>query len=66
MKDSKRALFVVPVLAAPALVTVAFSMAFAADKIRAGKATAHTWTYVPLNIEVQEGIFAKQFLPVMP
>jgi ABC-type nitrate/sulfonate/bicarbonate transport system substrate-binding protein len=42
-------------LAAPAL---------AADKIRAGKATGETWGYLPLDVGVEEGIFAKYGLDV--
>ena len=38
--------------------------AFAADKLRAGKATSDTWPYAALDIGVEEGIFAKYNLDV--
>jgi NitT/TauT family transport system substrate-binding protein len=38
--------------------------AFAADKLRAGKATSDTWPYAALDIGVEESIFAKYNLDV--
>ena len=38
--------------------------ALAADKLRAGKATADTWPYAALDIGVERGIFAKYGLDV--
>jgi len=50
-------------LVAAALVS-AVPNASAADKLRAGKATADTWPYAALDIGVEEGIFAKYGLDV--
>jgi NitT/TauT family transport system substrate-binding protein len=47
-----------------ALVVGAASSSLAADKIRAGKATGETWGYLPLDVGVEEGIFAKYGLDV--
>jgi ABC-type nitrate/sulfonate/bicarbonate transport system substrate-binding protein len=40
------------------------SGAFAADKIHVGKAQGPAWTFLPANIGVEEGIFAKYGLDV--
>jgi NitT/TauT family transport system substrate-binding protein len=51
-------------LALPLGVGGAAFQALAADKLRAGKATSETWGYLPLDIGVEEGIFAKHGLDV--
>jgi NitT/TauT family transport system substrate-binding protein len=44
--------------------TVAAAPALAAEKLRAGKATGETWGYLPLDVGVAEGIFARYGLDV--
>ncbi len=58
-----RRIVVVCLVVSFALVGVASSV-FAADKLRAGKATSETWGYLPLDVGVEEGIFAKYGLDV--
>ena len=36
--------------------------AHAADKIRVGKAVAHVFSFVPLDVGIDKGFFAKQGL----
>ncbi len=55
---------VVASIALPLLLTGAAPKAYAADKLRAGKATGETWGYLPLDVGVEEGIFAKYGLDV--
>lgn len=59
-----RKFFVAGVLTASLVFFGPVSTSFAADKLRAAKATSDTWTYVPLDIGVEEGIFAKYGLDV--
>jgi putative hydroxymethylpyrimidine transport system substrate-binding protein len=50
-------------LAAPFLCAT-LSPSFAADKIHAGKAVGTQWAFIPLDVGVEEGIFAKYDLDV--
>jgi ABC-type nitrate/sulfonate/bicarbonate transport system substrate-binding protein len=48
----------------PALSGVSAHAAFAADKLRVGKAQAQPFTFAPLDIGIEEGIFAKHNLDI--
>src|SRR5712691_12670683 len=48
---------------APVLALAAFaSTAFAADKVRVGKAVPFAWTFTPIDVGIEVGIFAKHGL----
>ncbi|HEX3971381.1 MAG TPA: ABC transporter substrate-binding protein [Stellaceae bacterium] len=51
-------------LVMPALSGVTAHAAFAADKLRVGKAQAQPFTFAPLDIGIEEGIFAKHNLDI--
>jgi NitT/TauT family transport system substrate-binding protein len=53
------------------LITTAFicaligaGMAYANDQVRVGKAQGSAWTFLPLDIGVERGLFAKQGLDI--
>jgi NitT/TauT family transport system substrate-binding protein len=47
-----------------ALALVGAGAAYANDQIRVGKAQASAWSFVPVNIGIEQGFFAKQGLDV--
>jgi NitT/TauT family transport system substrate-binding protein len=64
LKHFRRAAVFLGALGAAILSFDIVSGAFAADKIRAGKATSETWAYLSLDIGVEEGIFTRYDLDV--
>jgi NitT/TauT family transport system substrate-binding protein len=52
------------VLLAGAILCASGSAGFAADKIRAGKAVGSQWAFIPLDVGVAQGMFAKYGLDV--
>ena len=53
-------------LRAFSIILIALSMvpASAAEKLRVGKAVAFAWTFTPLDVGIQTGIFAKHGLEI--
>jgi NitT/TauT family transport system substrate-binding protein len=51
-------------LVVPALIGMSVGSALAADKLRVGKAQAQPFTFAPLDIGIEEGIFAKHNLDI--
>ena len=56
--------FLTPVVSALLSLAVAHAPAFALDKLRVAKSVDLSWEFVPLDIGVEEGIFAKYDLDV--
>src|SRR5207245_5193678 len=46
------------------LVALRMAPASAAEKLRVGKAVAFAWTFTPLDVGIQTGIFAKHGLEI--
>ena len=46
------------------LVVLLVAPAHAAEKLRVGKAVAFAWTFTPLDVGIQTGIFAKHGLEI--
>lgn len=61
-----RGLFRIPLcgLAVAAVLSVQFAPAGAAEKLRVGKAVAFAWTFTPLDVGMEAGIFAKHGLEI--
>ncbi|MGH6739128.1 MAG: ABC transporter substrate-binding protein, partial [Bradyrhizobium sp.] len=52
------------IAAAPLLLAARVTPASAAEKLRVGKAVPFAWTFTPLDVGIQTGIFAKHGLDV--
>jgi ABC-type nitrate/sulfonate/bicarbonate transport system substrate-binding protein len=62
--NDRRASYALTLFVAAITYISAVPQAFAADKLRAGKATSDTWPYAALDIGVEQDIFAKYGLDV--
>jgi NitT/TauT family transport system substrate-binding protein len=64
MKNSRRALTCSGVLLIAAVLLIGAATARASDQIRVGKAQGTAWTFLPVDVGVDQGFFAKQGLDI--